>query len=83
MGISFVTMRAIALYIRRLFTQAKPSDQIVISVNTLPAEVGQQSSSLPHEHNQATLGVVIMPISCHVACQLFDSTGEQGYLNLG
>jgi len=54
----------------------------VISLCILPAEVGKQPSSLPHQLKQATLRVVVVPISRHVSGQLVYPLCKHRYLNL-
>jgi hypothetical protein len=54
----------------------------VIPLCILPAQVGKQPSSLPHQLKQATLRVVVMPISRHVPGQLVYPLGKHRYLNL-
>jgi hypothetical protein len=56
---------------------------LIIPPNILPAKVSQKPSSLPHEFEQATLGMIVVAVGCHMRCQLFYSLRKQRYLYLG
>jgi hypothetical protein len=69
-------------YEPRLFAQAQAGDKTLVSGYILFAEVGQETSPLPDEPEQAALRAIIAAVCSHVLRQLIDPLRQQGYLYL-
>jgi len=55
----------------------------MVPANILLTEIGEKSSPLYYQFEQATLRTVVVPIGHHMPRQLVYSLGKQGYLDLG
>lgn len=66
-----------------LLAQAKLLDERSVAFEILLHEVVQQTSSLSDQHEQSTARVMIVLVGLEVLCEVVDTLGEYGNLNLG
>jgi hypothetical protein len=68
---------------KALFAQSQPLDELIIATYVFSAEISQKPSPLPDKLEQSTLGVIVVPVGCHVRSQLVYPLRKQSYLHLG
>ena len=58
-------------------------DELTVLIDVVLLDVGEETTTLTDEHEQATTGVEVLLVGLHVLGQLLDALGQDGDLNLG
>lgn len=66
-----------------LLAEAEARDGCPVALDVLLAQVGEQPAALPNHLEEATAGVVILPIAAEVVRQEVDPLGQERNLHLG
>lgn len=62
---------------------AELSDESTVLVDVVLLDVGEETTTLTDEHEQAAAGVEVLLVGLHVLGELLDALGEDGHLDLG
>jgi len=64
-----------------LLPEAKFADDVAVSLDVCPVEIGQMPASLSHQLEQSTLRVVVVLMFAHVHCELIDALRQDRNLH--
>lgn len=64
-----------------LLPEAKFADDVAVSLDVCPVQIGQMPASLPHQLEQSTLRVVVMFVLPHVYGELVDALRQDRNLH--
>lgn len=71
------------LRLLNIVADAELSDELTVLVDVVLLDVGEETTTLTDEHEQAAAGVEVLLVRLHVLGELLDAVGEDSDLDLG
>ena len=62
---------------------AEALDEVTVVLDVVLLDVGEETTTLADQHEEAATGVEVLLVGLHVLGELLDALGEDGNLNLG